>query len=67
MREDWRTVRLPASLCDALERQVAGAFSTLEDALAFVIAELTRTDVQSIDEMDQALIEERLRGLGYID
>lgn len=62
-----RDVRLPARLCEAAERLIAGTrFKTVEEFLSFVLQELTSADPQQLDERERKTIEERLRDLGYL-
>ncbi len=62
-----RDVRLPAHLCEAAERLIAGTkFKTVEEFLAFVLQELTAADGQQLDERERKSIEQRLRDLGYL-
>ena len=61
-----REIRLPAELCAKAEEKFGGAFTNVEELLAFVLQELIRGDTLDLDRADQALVEERLRDLGYI-
>ena len=61
-----RTVRLPEALCGAVEKKFAHRFDGLEELLMAALAELVRDDAQKMDEKEQQIIEERLKGLGYI-
>ena len=62
-----RDLRLPARLCEATERLIAGTkFKTVEEFLSFVLQELTSGDRQQLDERERKAIEERLRDLGYL-
>jgi len=38
----------------------------VESLLEFVLRELTRNDAESLDQAEQAILEQRLRDLGYI-
>jgi hypothetical protein len=63
----WRDLRLPAPLCEAMEKQIKGSqFATLEDFLTFVLRELTSRNGAQLDEQERAAIEKRLRDLGYM-
>jgi hypothetical protein len=62
-----RDLRLPASLCEAVERLIRGTrFKTVEEFLSFVLQELTSRDSTPLDEQERKVIEERLRDLGYL-
>ena len=61
-----RQISLPEELCAAAEQHFGSRFETLESLLEFVLRELTRNDAESLDQAEQAILEERLRNLGYI-
>jgi hypothetical protein len=61
-----REVRLPADLCESAQARFGKQFSTVEDLLVFVLKELVRDDAHKMDENEKRMIEERLRGLGYL-
>lgn len=61
-----RTVLLPEELCVQAERRFAPRFGTLDEFLKSVMAELLRDEAAVLDEREQKIIEERLKGLGYI-
>ena len=63
---EWREIRLPAEICVKAEEKFAGSFRNLDELLSFVLQELLRTDTLNSDQADQAVVEERLRDLGYI-
>ena len=65
MEESTRTVRLPASVCEAAEQKFARC-GTLEQFLSYVLQELVRDDATVMDQQEQRLIEGRLKDLGYI-
>jgi hypothetical protein len=60
-----RQLSLPEGVCAAAEKQFS-SFGSLEDLLEFVLRELTRNDAEALDRAEQALLEERLRSLGYL-
>ncbi len=66
MSEEWRQVKLPADLCLAAERRWGRQFSTIEELLTVVLRQLSKDEAAAMDEAEQHVIEERLRGLGYI-
>ena len=61
-----REIRLPAELCAAAEQKFSGTFRNLDQLVAFVLEELIRGDTIDLDRADQALVEQRLKDLGYI-
>lgn len=63
---EMREVRLPAELCAAAEKKIAGRFNSLEELLIFVLSDLSADDASQADRAEQHIIEERLRELGYI-
>jgi len=66
MTVGMREVSLPSDLCDAAQARFGKKFTTVEDLLVFVLKELVRDDAQKMDANEQRMIEERLRGLGYL-
>jgi hypothetical protein len=63
---ETRELRLPAELCDEVEKKFAAKFGSLDELLIFVLQELSRDDATRADEAEQHVIEQRLRELGYI-
>jgi len=61
-----RTVVLREDLCSAAERRFAHRFGGFEELLTAALEELVRDDALQMDEKEQQIIEERLKGLGYI-
>ena len=61
-----RTVGLNEELCSAAEKKFGERFATVDDLLNAVLLELLRGDSAELDEREQRIIEERLRGLGYV-
>jgi hypothetical protein len=61
-----RNVGLPEELCSAAEKKFARRFCSVEELLTAALEELLRDDALKMDEREQQIIEERLRGLGYI-
>jgi hypothetical protein len=61
-----REISLPADLCAAAEKKFGSSFQTVDDLLIFVLQELIRGDTIDMDRADQAMVEERLKDLGYI-
>jgi hypothetical protein len=61
-----REIRLPADLCAAAEAKFGSAFTTVDELVVFLLQQLIRGDTVDLDRADQAVVEERLRDLGYI-
>ena len=61
-----RIVTLPEELCSAVERKFAHRFAGVEELVTATLEELVRDDALQMDEKEQKIIEERLKGLGYI-
>jgi hypothetical protein len=61
-----REIRLPADLCAAAEKKFGGRFHSVDELVAFLLQELIREDTLDLDREDQAIVEQRLRDLGYI-
>lgn len=66
MADDMRDLRLPAELCQAVERKFGARFGSLEQFLNFLLQEAVRDDAVRMDQAEQRMIEERLKDLGYI-
>ncbi len=63
---ETREIRLPAELCAAAEKKFGGKFRSVDELVTFLLQELIRGDTIDLDRADQAVVEERLRDLGYI-
>ena len=61
-----RDVRLPEELCRKAEDRYGARFASVDDLLMFVLNELVADSASDLDQREQALIEERLRQLGYV-
>jgi hypothetical protein len=61
-----RQVGLPEELCASAEQKYGAQFQSLDLFLEFVLRELVRDDAQRLDDKERAMLEERLRNLGYI-
>jgi hypothetical protein len=59
-------IRLPADLCAAAEEKFGGTFRSVEELVIFLLRELISRNSADMDRADQAVVEERLRALGYI-
>jgi hypothetical protein len=61
-----RQIHLPENLCAAAERRFMGQFENLESLLEFVLREMTEDKAEALDQAERALLEQRLKDLGYI-
>ena len=61
-----REIRLPADLCAAAEKKFGGKFRSVDELLAFVLHELISGDTAELDRAEQAVVEQRLKDLGYL-
>ena len=57
---------MPEELCASTEQQFGARFGGLESFLEFVLRELVRNDAEALDKAEQAVLEKRLRDLGYL-
>lgn len=61
-----RQITLPEELCASAEQEFGARFGTLESLLELVLQELARNDAEALDKTEQAVLEQRLRDLGYL-
>jgi len=61
-----REIRLPIELCAAVEKKFGKTFGSIEEMVLFLLQELAKSETTELDRADQAVVEERLRELGYI-
>jgi hypothetical protein len=61
-----RQISLPEELCATAEKQFSAHFEGLESFLEFVLRELLNNDAATLDKAEQAVLEKRLRDLGYL-
>jgi hypothetical protein len=61
-----RQISLPEELCASAEEQFGSRFGGLELFLEFVLREVVRNDAEALDKAEQAVLEKRLRDLGYL-
>ena len=57
---------MPEELCASAEQRFGKQFPTIEPLLEFVLRELLRDGSEKLDEKEKAILEQRLRDLGYI-
>lgn len=61
-----RNISLPEELCQKAEQKFRHRYENVDDFLLAVMTELLRDDATAMDVNEQRIIEERLKGLGYI-
>ncbi|HEY4053574.1 MAG TPA: hypothetical protein VGL74_07525 [Terriglobales bacterium] len=61
-----RTISLPEELCMKAEQKFRHRYQTVDEFVIAVMTELLRDDATRMDVIEQKIIEERLKGLGYI-
>jgi hypothetical protein len=66
MGERMRDIQLPDNLCEAAEKAFGHRFSGVGPLLEFVLRELLRDESAVLDQIEQGVIEQRLRELGYL-
>ena len=64
--DNARTISLPEDICRTAETRFAHRFGGIEELLTAVLSQLLHEDALKMDEREQQIIEERLKGLGYI-
>ncbi|PYV84928.1 MAG: hypothetical protein DMG93_03110 [Acidobacteria bacterium] len=63
---NMRNISLPEELCVRAEEKFRHRFENTDDLVTALLTELTREDTVAMDRDEQKIIEERLKGLGYI-
>ena len=61
-----RAVHLPEELCRAAEKKFARRFDSVDELVAELLKQLVSDSALAMDEDEQKIVEERLKGLGYI-
>jgi hypothetical protein len=61
-----RQINVSEELCTAAEHRFGGHFANIESLVEFVLEELLRDDAEKLDREEKAILEQRLRDLGYI-
>lgn len=61
-----RNIALSEELCSAVEQKFGRRFGSVEEFVSVVLSHLLRNDALTMDAKEQQIIEERLKGLGYI-
>lgn len=62
----FRTISLPEDICSAAEKRFGHRFGSVEELVSATLRELLRENALAMDESEQRIVEERLKGLGYI-
>jgi hypothetical protein len=57
---------LPEELCASAERHYGVRFTSLESFLEYVLQELVSDESAALDTSEQAVLDKRLRDLGYL-
>jgi len=61
-----RSVKLSVDLCAAAEQRYRDVFQDIEQLLEAVLTELVHDGAAKLDKAEQALVQQRLRELGYL-
>jgi len=61
-----RNLCLPEELCRAAEQKFASRFGSVDELVSNLLQELLRDDACKMDEHELEIVEQRLRGLGYV-
>jgi len=61
-----RSVSLPEELCRSAEEKFSQRFGSVDALLIAILEQLVRDDASNMDEREMEIIEQRLRGLGYV-
>jgi hypothetical protein len=63
---NMRDIQLPEELCRAAETRFGNRFASVNELIVSMLQELLREDAFKMDERELQVIEQRLRGLGYV-
>jgi len=63
---NFREIQLPEELCASAEKKFGPRFGRVDELIVFLLREITQYEASQMDLAEQKIIEERLRGLGYI-
>jgi hypothetical protein len=61
-----RKVCLPEDLCQAAEEKFGARFSSVDELVCSLLTELLKEDGSQMDAREIEMVEQRLRGLGYV-
>ena len=70
MKEEKKTVSLPAELYGKIEQRIAGTeFSSVDEYVNFVLAEVLKEEEPetTFSKEDEEQVKKRLKALGYLD
>jgi len=70
MKEERKTVSLPAELYGKIEQRIAGTeFDSVDEYVNFVLAEVFKEEEAetSFSKEDEKEVKRRLKSLGYLD
>jgi len=70
MKEERKTVSLPAELYGKIEQRIAGTeFDSVDEYVNFVLAEVFKEEEAetSFSKEDEEEVKRRLKSLGYLD
>jgi hypothetical protein len=62
----FRNIAVAEELCRAAEQKYSHRFATMDECVTCLLQELLRDDAVRMDEKEARIIEERLKGLGYV-
>lgn len=63
---EMRSVAVSDELCRAIGQKFARRFDSVDELISELLRQLLRDDARNMDEKEQQVIEDRLKGLGYI-
>ena len=63
---NMRNISVPEELCRAAEQRFGNRFASAEELVTNLLQELLRDDAYKMDARELEIIEQRLRGLGYV-
>ena len=61
-----REICLPEDLCRAAEEKFGARFSSVDELVCNLLTELLKDDGSQMDAREIEIVEQRLRGLGYV-
>jgi hypothetical protein len=61
-----REICLPEGLCRAAEEKFGARFSSVDELVCNLLTELLKDDGSQMDAREIEIVEQRLRGLGYV-
>ena len=61
-----RSISLPEELCARAEHKFRHRFANIDELVAALLSQLVREEAAVMDQNEQKIIEERLKGLGYV-